>query len=311
MKIITQTERLYLREFIEMDAYHFFQMNNDPEVVIHTGDKPFKTLEEASNFLLNYKEYETNKMGRWAVCIKETDEFLGWCGLKFHPKENMSEVGFRFYKKNWNKGYATESALASIEYGFKILKLREIYAHSHINNINSINVIDKCGLRFIKQFDYDGMPANLYKIDNPYISIRTITSKETHSVRHPVLREGRPIEDCVFANDDDPETFHLGLFIDNEILAVVTYIKNKYPDLKGSQYQLRGMAVLKSYQKRGFGNLLIEKGEDILKQKNVDKVWCNAREIAVNFYKKNGFEIIGKPFVIPKIGLHYVMHKSL
>ena len=88
-------------------------------------------------------------------------------------------------------------------------------------------------------------------------------------------------------------------------------MKNDCKELQGNQYQLRGMGVLKEYQKRGFGNLLIEKGEDIIKQENGTIIWCNAREIAVNFYKKNGFKIIGKPFVIPKIGLHYVMYKAI
>ncbi len=311
MKIITQTERLYLREFTKADGVHFYEMNSDPEVVKYTGDVPFESISHASEFLINYKDYQKNNMGRWAVCSKETDEFLGWCGLKYHPKDDLVEVGYRFYRKHWNKGYATESAKASLEYGFKVLHLKEIYAHAHINNLSSHKVIDKCGLNFVKQGDYDGMPANLYKIDNPYLIINTISSKETYAVRHPILREGRPIEDCVFEHDDDPETFHLGLYINDDLIAVVTYLKNRCPKFKDEQYQLRGMAVLKSCQKRGFGNLLINKGEQILKQKGINLVWCNVREVAVSFYKKNNFSIIGKPFVILKIGLHYLMYKSI
>jgi len=311
MKIITLTERLYFRKFIVQDGIHFLEMNNDPDVIKYTGDGPFDSLEAAIIFLKNYQDYKNNNMGRWAVCLKETDEFLGWCGLKYHPEENMVEVGYRFYKKNWNKGYATESAKASIDYGFKELKLKEIFAHTHIENIDSQKVIEKCGMNFVKQFNYDGIPAYLYKIDNQYLTIEKIPSKDTYAIRHPVLRKGRPLEDCILEHDDDPDTFHLGLKIDNELLGVVTYIKKDYPELKGNQYQLRGMALLKSCQKKGFGNLLIEKGEEILKNKKANLVWCNAREIAVKFYKKNGFKKIGKPFVIPKIGLHYVMHKSL
>ena len=311
MKIIAQTKRLILREFTIDDAIHFYKMNNDPEVIQYTGDNAFTSLEDAKEFLSNYNQYELNNMGRWAVCLKDTNEFLGWCGLKYHPKDNIVEVGYRFYKKHWNKGYATESAKASIDYGFKTLKLSKIYAHAHIENLNSHQVIKKCGMEFVKEFDYEGIPANLYKIDNPYLTIKKIKSEETYAVRHPVLREGRPIEDCKFDNDDDPNTFHLGLFIEDELLGIVTYMKSDYEALQGNQYQLRGMAVLKDCQKRGFGNLLITKGEDIIKQENGTIIWCNAREIAVNFYKKNGFKIIGKPFVIPKIGLHYVMHKSI
>ena len=174
MKIITHTKRLYLREFTENDAIHFFEINSDPDVIKYTGDGPFDNLEAAVNFLKNYEDYNKNNMGRWAVCLKNTDEFLGWCGLKYHPEDNMIEVGYRFYKKHWNKGYATEAAKASIDYGFKELKLKEIYAHAHIKNYNSQKVIEKCQMHYIKQFDYDGIPANLYKIENPYLSIKNI-----------------------------------------------------------------------------------------------------------------------------------------
>lgn len=142
--------------------------------------------------------------------------------------------------------------------------------------------------------------------------IKFITPEETHLVRHPVLRPGRPIEDCIFDNDDLDSTFHLGLFYKNELSGVVTYLKNSTPLLPNpSQYQLRGMAVLEHLQGLNLGTAIIKHGETILTNLKADAVWCNAREIAVPFYKKNGFEIIGEPFDIPKIGLHFTMYKLL
>lgn len=311
MKTILKTQRLTLRELNIEDAIHFFEINNDPEVIKYTGDRAFKSLAEARNFLINYNKYNLYEMGRWAVIDTKSNAFLGWCGLKFHAKEKIVDVGFRFYKKYWNQGFATESAKACIEYGFKTLKLTHIFAHAHIENLTSHRVLKKCGLQYLKTFDYDGMPANLYTINNPYLSITQIASRATYAVRHPVLRAGRPIEDCRFDHDDDITTFHLGLYVDNNLLGVVTFIKNDYKNLQGNQYQLRGMAILKDYQKRGFGTLLVVKGEAIIKQKQGDLVWCNAREIAVDFYKRNGFSIIGDAFTIPKIGLHYTMFKKL
>ena len=110
MKIILETERLYLREFIDSDGFHFYHLNNDSDVIKYTGNKPFKSIEEATNFIENYNEYLINGFGRWAVCLRETDEFLGWCGLKYESDKDEIDLGFRFYKKHWNKGYATESA---------------------------------------------------------------------------------------------------------------------------------------------------------------------------------------------------------
>ncbi|TYA53210.1 GNAT family N-acetyltransferase [Formosa maritima] len=141
--------------------------------------------------------------------------------------------------------------------------------------------------------------------------IKFISAKETYVVRHPVLREGRPIEDCAFDSDEDENTFHLGLYFDSKLVGVASYIKNNSKlFLEKNQYQLRGMAVLKEYQKKGFGDLLLNEGEKILNQKKVDILWFNAREIAFNFYKKNNYQAIGDAFNIPEVGLHYVMFKN-
>ena len=78
MQIIASTQRLYLREFSVDDAIHLYKINTDQEVLKYTGDKPFSSLNEAEQFLLNYKEYEKHNMGRWAVCDKKTD-FLVFC----------------------------------------------------------------------------------------------------------------------------------------------------------------------------------------------------------------------------------------
>lgn len=143
------------------------------------------------------------------------------------------------------------------------------------------------------------------------VTIKEISSAETYAVRQPILRKGRQIEDCIFSHDDDDSTFHLGLFLENELIGVVTFIKKEKKEFSGNQYQLRGMAVLKEYQNNGYGKLMLNKGQEIIKARKGHVIWCNAREIAVSFYKRNGFKIIGKPFVIPKIGLHFVMYKTL
>lgn len=144
------------------------------------------------------------------------------------------------------------------------------------------------------------------------IQIKEISSLETYAVRHPVLREGRPIEDCRFDGDDLPTTFHLGLFYDNVLVGVASYMKNGLEYFSDEhQYQLRGMSVLKAYQGKQLGDALFKQGETLLKEKNVSLLWFNAREVAVNFYKRNGCEIIGAPFEIKGIGTHYVMFKKI
>ncbi len=143
-------------------------------------------------------------------------------------------------------------------------------------------------------------------------NLRIIDASETIPVRHPVLRPGKPIESCNFDGDDLETTFHLGIYLNNQIVGVVSYFKNCNDLLtESSQYQLRGMAVLEDFQGKGLGNLLVQQGDLLLKERHIKTLWCNAREVATRFYQKNDFTIIGDPFNIKDIGLHYVMYKTL
>ncbi|MEX1384553.1 GNAT family N-acetyltransferase, partial [Lutibacter sp.] len=109
MKKIIITERLYLRELNVTDYNYFYNLNLDIDVLKYTGDKPFKNLQGAKKFLKNYNHYKKYGCGRWAVIDKNNDVFLGWCGIKFTQSLNEYDIGFRFFKKYWGKGFATES----------------------------------------------------------------------------------------------------------------------------------------------------------------------------------------------------------
>lgn len=163
-KIIITTSQLYLREFVLEDAENFYKLNKDPEVIKYTGDSSFTSIAEAENFIKNYTAYKDYGYGRWAVCKKENNEFIGFCGLKYHPKQEITEIGFRLFKKYWSQGFATESTLACLNYGFSELNLDEIYAHAHIKNVASQCLLEKCGLHFVKEIMYDKQATKLYCI---------------------------------------------------------------------------------------------------------------------------------------------------
>ncbi|MGB5318046.1 GNAT family N-acetyltransferase [Eudoraea sp.] len=149
MKTILETDRLMLREFILDDAQKIFSLNSDPEVTRYTGDLPFKSEKEATLFLSNYQDYKKYGFGRWAVLDKKTKLFLGWCGLK-RNEENLIDLGFRFFKNEWNKGFATESATACIYYGFNSLGFDKIIGRAAQENIASIKVLEKIGMHYWK-----------------------------------------------------------------------------------------------------------------------------------------------------------------
>lgn len=165
MKIILETERLYLRAFTINDSCNLFKLNSNPKVVQFTGDSAFKSIKAAKIFIENYSDYEKNGFGRWAVCLKSTDTFLGWCGLKLEQPSNEVDLGFRFFEAQWGKGYATEAASACVHFGFSELKLKRIIGRAYVANQRSIAVLKKSGLIFSKHFKYDDQPAVLYTIE--------------------------------------------------------------------------------------------------------------------------------------------------
>ena len=143
-------------------------------------------------------------------------------------------------------------------------------------------------------------------------SIKQIPSSATFAVRLPVLRPGKPVESCVFDGDDLPTTVHFGIFEDENLIGVISVFKaNTILLPQNNQFQIRGMAVLDSHQKKGLGDRLVKAAEDYIISQNADAIWFNAREIAVGFYKKMGYEIIGTPFTIGDIGVHHVMYRLL
>ena len=144
------------------------------------------------------------------------------------------------------------------------------------------------------------------------IEIEKITAFETIIVRHPVLRPGRPIESCHFDGDDLPTTSHFGLFLENQLAGVISAFKAQSKLFsEENQYQIRGMSVLSEFQKKGFGEALLEYCENEIRIKKGELIWFNARETAVGFYEKSGYGILGDSFEIPDVGPHYILYKAI
>jgi len=162
---ILTTDRLVLREILPSDADSMFELNSDPEVLKYTGDDPFESVAATREFLENYSDYQRNGFGRWAVILKETGELLGWCGLKRDRDTNEVDIGYRFLQKHWNKGYATESAIACMRFGAEQLKLERIIGRARTENIASIRVFDKLGMTWVSNFEEDGESWVLYAIN--------------------------------------------------------------------------------------------------------------------------------------------------
>lgn len=173
MEKTIETERLILRELLISDAEGMFELDSNPNVHIFVGKKPVKVIEESIAQIENIQQqYKDFGIGRWAVILKETNEFLGWSGIKFITKEinnhkDFYEIGYRFIEKHWGKGYSTEAGNAFVKYAFDEMKVEALYAYADEGNENSRKVLEKLGLRYVNSFDDEGEREVWYELKNP------------------------------------------------------------------------------------------------------------------------------------------------
>ncbi|TCI48756.1 GNAT family N-acetyltransferase [Exiguobacterium sp. SH3S2] len=134
--------------------------------------------------------------------------------------------------------------------------------------------------------------------------LQQVLLEEVIPLRHLVLRPGLPVETCYFDGDDAETTCHYAWAENGHILSIATVIRQDR-ELSGERvsFQLRGMATDPDVAGTGVGSRFLQA---VHRELNASW-WCNAREVAVRFYERNGLVIIGDPFEIEGIGTHYVM----
>jgi RimJ/RimL family protein N-acetyltransferase len=168
MHIILQTTRLILRRFTEADPLLRLQLNSNPEVLKYLHEPPLESEEQALHIIktIILPQYQ-NDLGRWAIHLKTTDEFIGWCGLKYLADRNEIDLGYRLMQSFWGNGYAFEAAKHTLDYGFKQLHLKTIIGRAHIENIASLKILEKIGMQFFKEEVVDDCPVKTYVAQQP------------------------------------------------------------------------------------------------------------------------------------------------
>jgi RimJ/RimL family protein N-acetyltransferase len=163
---ILETKRLILRPFRLEDIFPSFEMERNPEINKYTNDGGVKNYEEVEKLIEKVinEDYKENGFGRFALELKETSEFIGFCGLKLLRESNEVDLGYRIKMKYWGRGIATEASKVSLDYGFNKLQLREIVAFVIPENIKSIRVLEKFNFKYEDELFEEGELINKYKL---------------------------------------------------------------------------------------------------------------------------------------------------
>jgi ribosomal-protein-alanine N-acetyltransferase len=174
MDIILESERLLYRPFKLSDARALFEMDSNPNVHKYLWQKPTLHIDESIQIIeMVQKQYVENKIGRFATILKETDEFIGWTGIKFvndhveNGNTNFYDYGYRLNEKFWNKGFATEATKAWLEHGFNQMNIQVMNAYTHAENGTSNHVLQKVGFNFMEDYpDENGITWKWWKLEN-------------------------------------------------------------------------------------------------------------------------------------------------
>ncbi len=163
MNVRLETDRLVIRPIAKTDEGGMFEMDSDPRVHKYLGNHFYTHIDQSrENIAFIQQQYTENGIGRWAVEERATGEFVGWVGFKLineaiNKHSNFIDFGYRLKQKHWNKGYASESGLAALEYGLNVLGYRCIYAMTDIENFASRRVLEKLGFCLVEVFPYNGI----------------------------------------------------------------------------------------------------------------------------------------------------------
>jgi ribosomal-protein-alanine N-acetyltransferase len=146
---IIQTSRVNLRELQFEDAQFILELLNEPGFIRYIGDKGVRNLSDARDYMQQgpMDSYARNGFGLYAVCLQEGTP-IGICGLVKREGLDDPDVGFAFLSRHGSKGYAAESAAAVLAHARQQLNLARILAITSPDNLKSIAVLEKIGLKF-------------------------------------------------------------------------------------------------------------------------------------------------------------------
>jgi RimJ/RimL family protein N-acetyltransferase len=145
--MMLNTPRLRLHMWHERHRAPFAAMSADADVMRDLGG-PVSRAESDAKFDRYAKAWEDDAIGRWAV--EDTNgNFLGYAGIVYrreHPIGPHHDLGWRFMRDAWGKGYATEAAKAALHDAFTRTNISEALAYTALDNLRSQAVMMRLGL---------------------------------------------------------------------------------------------------------------------------------------------------------------------
>lgn len=159
--MIIKSSRFILRSYKASDLDSLVESLNNKNVSQYLARVPYPYTKKDGQEWIEKCQQENSK--------KEPDELnfvidingkvVGSIGFA-KIENNQAEFGYWLAEPYWNQGIMTEAAQLVIDFGFKQLGLKKMYAHVFDNNKASMKVLKKTG------FKNNGLMKEKMKKDN-------------------------------------------------------------------------------------------------------------------------------------------------
>ena len=165
---IIETELLALRELTMNDLQTWHQILSDQETMQYYP-RAFDMDKTRSWIEWNLDNYSRYGHGLWAIILKDTDQFIGDCGItmqNIHGDGDLfPEIGYHIDKRFWCQGYASQAAKACLRYAFDNMDYDEIFSYQKWTNIPSRKVAEKMGMSLREEYeDEKNAKTSVYSI---------------------------------------------------------------------------------------------------------------------------------------------------
>ena len=164
-----ESARLRTRKLTLEDIDQWAEFFDDKEAVAFIPNPGFVSTKEWAKHWIERQliRYDDNRYGLQALINKDTNEFIGQCGLITQEVEGEQriEVGYHVFKKYWGQGYAPEAAKMFMDFGFKHNQTNSIISIIKVGNTKSETVAIKNGLIKVKRTIWNNFDVNIYQIN--------------------------------------------------------------------------------------------------------------------------------------------------
>lgn len=142
------------------------------------------------------------------------------------------------------------------------------------------------------------------------MEIRTIKPADTLPLRKALLRPHLSLNECIYPGDDHSSSCHLGAFVDETLIGIVSLYKKALPEQTSlCAYQFRALAIVETLRNKSYGLTLLHALEKYAVENGAQCVWANARLTACRFYRKAGYQIDDKEFIVEGVGPHVIVSR--